>query len=90
MELAPSETLQSLGWRTTQRMNTEYGSTARLILLSEILLWQNQVWDLSSWDGQFQAPEFITLKYNEPSRGARELSRRSSLMVWFLTLRLCC
>ena len=68
MELAPSETLQRLGWRKTQRLNTEYGITAGLILLSEVLLGQNWVWDLSGWDGQFQAPEFTALKFNEPSR----------------------
>ena len=57
MELVPSETLQRLGWRKSTRLNTEYGSTAGLILLSEVLLWQNHVWDLSGWNGDFQAAE---------------------------------
>ena len=57
MELAPSETLQRLGWRKTTRLDTEWGSTAGLILLSEVLLWQNRFWDVSDWDGEFQAAE---------------------------------
>lgn len=61
-----------------------------MILLSEELLGQNRVWDLAGWDGQFQSPEFIALKYNEPSRGTWELARRSSLMVWLLIPRLSC
>lgn len=65
-------------------------STAGVILLSEELLGQNRVWDLAGWDGQFQSPEFIAFKYNEPSRGTWELARRSSLMVWLLIPRLSC
>ena len=57
MELAPSETLQRLGWRKTAGLDTEYGSTAGLILLSKLLLGQNQVWDRSGWNGESQAAE---------------------------------
>ena len=57
MELAPSETLQRLGWRKTTGLDTQYGSTAGLILLSKLLLGQNRVWDRSGWDGEFQAAE---------------------------------
>lgn len=35
-----------------------------MILLSEELLGQNRVWDLSGWDGQFQSPEFIAIPGN--------------------------
>ena len=51
MAMAPSETLQRLGWKKTKGLDTEYGSTAGLILLSKILVGQNQVWDLSGQDG---------------------------------------
>ena len=57
MAMAPSETLQRLGWKKTKGLDTEYGSTAGLILLSKILVGQNQVWDLSGQDGEFLAAE---------------------------------
>ena len=88
MELAPSETLQRLGWRKTTGLDTQYGSTAGLILLSKLLLGQNRVWDRSGWDGEFQAAESQPLRIISLPGELGSWQKRSSLMVWFMIPRL--